>query len=114
MTAFCSPSVSRLIRTSSRTWTIALALVWTSSTSLRLRVDGDDPLVGFGDARQQHVDLILERRDLAAVLGDVGQVRLAARADFVDALDFGLDRVDELLAAGNRGDALVELGRRAA
>ena len=51
---------------------------------------------------------------LAAVLGDVREVGLAARADLVDVLDFGLHRVDQLLAAGDRCDALVELGRRAA
>ena len=48
---------------------------------LALGVDGDDPLVGLGDAGQQHVDLVLQRRHLAAVLGDVLQVGPAARAD---------------------------------
>ena len=48
------------------------------------------------------------------MLGDVREVGLAARADLVDALDLRLDRVDELLAAGDRREVLVELGRRAA
>ena len=68
----------------------------------------DDALVGFGDARQELVDARLERGDLGAVFGDVREVRLAARADLVDLLDFGLDRVDELFAAGDRLDVPVE------
>ena len=65
---------------------------------------------GLGDAGQEQVDLPFEGRHLAAVLGDVRQIGLAARADLVDVLDLGLHRVDQLLAAGDRGDALVELG----
>jgi hypothetical protein len=73
------------------------------------RVDAGDALVGVGDARQQQVHLVLEGGHFAALLRDVGQVGLAARANLVDLLYFGLDGVDQLLTGGNRGDALFEI-----
>ena len=91
-----------------------MALVCDLVHQLALRVDGDDALVGFADAGEQQVDLSLERGDLAAMFGDVRQVGLAARADLVHVLDFGLHRVDQRFAAGDGGDALVEFGDRSA
>ena len=76
---------------------------------MRRRVDAGDALVGVGDARQQQIHLVLEGGHFAAMLGDVGQVGLAARANLVDLLHFGLDGVDQLLASGNRGHALFEI-----
>ena len=55
--------------------------------------------------------LNLERRHLAAMLGDVSEVGLAARADLVDGLDLRLHRGDQLFAAGDGREVLVELGR---
>ena len=75
-----------------------------------LRVDGDDPLVGLAHACQEQIDLPAQHRHLAAVLGDVIEVRLAARADLVDVLDLGPDCVDQMLTAGDRRDGVVELG----
>ena len=49
--------------------------------------------------------------DLGAVIGDELQVRLAAAADLVDALDFGLHRLHERLALGDGLDLLLDASR---
>ena len=51
----------------------------------------------------------LSAADLRAAVGDVRQVGLAARADLVDLLDFRLDGVNHLFAAGDGLDVLLEL-----
>ncbi len=63
--------------------------------------------VGVADAAQQVLDLGAQFGHLRAVIGDELQIRLAAGADLVDALDFGLHRLHERLALGDRLDLLL-------
>ncbi len=69
---------------------------------LAARFDLRDLRVGIADAAEQVLDLGAQVGDIRAVVGDELQVRLAAAADLVDAFDFGLDRLDEAFALGNR------------
>ena len=87
---------------------IALARVCTSSTILRRASIARDLRVGIADAAQQILDLGAQVGDLGAVIGDELQIGLAAAADLVDALDFGLDRLHERFALGDRLELLLD------
>ena len=68
-----------------------------------------NPLLGLANPGQEVVDAALEGGDLRAVFGDVREVGLGPRADLVNGLHFGLDGADQVLAAGDDLEALVEI-----
>ena len=88
---------------------MAFALFWTSSTTLRRASIEAMRSSVWPMSDSSSSTRVLSAATSAAVLGDVRQVRLAAGADLVHGLDFGLHGVDELLAARDGLDALVQL-----